>query len=260
MTAPEGRGPGKAVASSDLFRRWQDRRDFEARDELVRRYMPLVRKLAARYIRSSEPFDDLVQVASLGLVKAVDRFDPDRGVAFTSYAVPTIVGELKRYFRDLGWTLHIERGAKERAAQVAEARSTLSMNTGRSPTVGELAQYLERSVDEVIDGLQVWAATDTVSLDEPVTLNADGRPVPRVETVGACDAELDLVDDRVAISVAARHLPELERKILYLRYGEDLTQTEIADRVDISQMHVSRLQRRALERLATLIRGREAAA
>src|SRR5579884_1302278 len=154
--------------SAELFRRWRERKDRQARDQLIEQYLPLARKLARRYGASSEPFDDLVQVASLGLVKAVERFDPQRGFAFTSFAVPTILGELKRHFRDTGWALHVDRGAQERARKINEARQAISARTGRPPRVDELAQYLELSEEEVLDGLQVAEAYGTVSLDAPM--------------------------------------------------------------------------------------------
>src|SRR5690242_14803421 len=144
--------PVSAADSQELFERWRRDRDRRARDELIERFLPLARKLARRYIPSSEPYEDLFQVASLGLVKAVERFDPDRGFAFTSFAVPTIVGELKRYFRDSGWALHVDRGAQERARKVLDAQHRISAQTGRPPTIGDLAEYLEISQEEVIDG------------------------------------------------------------------------------------------------------------
>src|ERR1700689_4774944 len=146
------------ISTDELFQRWHDDRDQQARDELIERFLPLARKLAQRYLGSREPYDDLVQVASLGLVKAVERFDPGRGFAFTSFAVPTIVGELKRYFRDSSWALHVDRSAQERARRIADARNELSSDRGRSPTVGELAEYLELSEEEVLDGLQTAEA------------------------------------------------------------------------------------------------------
>ena len=137
--------------SSELFVRWQQHEDRSARDELVARFLPLARKLARRYAGAREPFDDLLQVASLGLVKAVDRFDSERGTAFSSFAVPTILGELKRYFRDLGWSVHVPRGAQEQALKVEEAQQTLTAKTGRPPSVQELAEYLEMSIEDVLD-------------------------------------------------------------------------------------------------------------
>ncbi len=241
--------PVSAADSQELFQRWRQGRDREARDELIARFLPLARKLARRYVQSSEPYDDLVQVASLGLVKAVERFDPGRGFAFTSFAVPTIVGELKRYFRDTGWAIHVDRGAQERARKINEARQAISARTGRPPRVDELAQYLELSEEDVLDGLQVAEAYGTVSLDAPV---AGEEEASRIDAIGDEDQRLGLIDDQTTIFAAAKHLPQREREILYLRFGEDLTQSEIAERVGVSQMQVSRLLRRSLHRLRQL--------
>ena len=241
--------PVSAADSQLLFERWRAHRDRDARDELIARFLPLARKLARRYVQSSEPYDDLVQVASLGLVKAVERFDPSRGFAFTSFAVPTIVGELKRYFRDTGWAIHVDRGAQERARKINEARQAISARTGRPPRVDELAQYLELSEEEVLDGLQVAEAYGTVSLDAPVAGEEDAS---RLDAIGDEDQRLGLVDDQATIFAAAKHLPQREREILFLRFGEDLTQSEIAERVGVSQMQVSRLLRRSLHRLRQL--------
>src|SRR3989440_10017943 len=155
------------VDSDTLFTRWQKSSDQRARDELVDRFMPLARNLARRYAGAREPFDDLLQVASLGLVKAIDRFDIERGAAFSSFAVPTILGELKRYFRDLGWSVHVPRGAQEQALKVQEAHERLTTKTGRPPTVNELAEYLELSVEDVLEALETAAAHHSTSLDAP---------------------------------------------------------------------------------------------
>jgi RNA polymerase sigma-B factor len=243
--------PARFRSSPQLFEQWQRYRDRGARDELIERFLPLARKLARRYIRSSEPYEDLVQVASLGLVKAVERFDPGRGYAFSSFAVPTIVGELKRYFRDAGWALHVDRGAQERARKVADAGQQISSRLGRPPTVGELCEYLELSSEEVLDALQTAEAYDAISLDAPAPRQDDGQG-SRLETIGDDDDRMKMIDDQATIFAAARHLPQREREILYLRFGEDLTQTEIADRVGVSQMQVSRLLRRSLARLREL--------
>jgi RNA polymerase sigma-B factor len=237
-----------SVGSAELFKRWQDGRDQRARDTLIERFLPLARKLARRYSASNEPYDDLAQVASLGLVKAVERFDPERGFAFTSFAVPTIVGELKRYFRDTAWALHVDRSAQERARRIADARREIGGRVGRVPTVLELAEYLECTAEDVLDGLQVGEAYDTVSLDAPRPSD-DGGTVSRLEAIGDEDDRLVMIDDQATIFAAAQDLPERERQILFLRFGEDLTQTEIAERVGVSQMQVSRLLRRSLQRL-----------
>ncbi len=243
--------PAHIARSPELFDRWRRHRDIRARDELIARFLPLARKLARRYASAGEPYDDLVQVASLGLVKAVERFDPTRGFAFTSFAVPTIVGELKRYFRDTSWALHVDRGAQERARRIAEAREEVSAHTGRPPTVHELAQYLEITEEEVLDGLQTAEAYDAVSLDAPMA-SEDADMSSRLEVIGGEDERLELVDTQATIFAAAKHLPARERQILYLRFGEDLTQSQIADRIGVSQMQVSRLLRRSLQRLRDL--------
>jgi RNA polymerase sigma-B factor len=251
MTLTSNDGAAVCTAESVLFDRWRRYRDRRARDELIERFLPLAHKLARRYIHSSEPYEDLVQVASVGLVKAVERFDPGRGYAFTSLAVPTILGELKRYFRDSSWALHVERGAQERARQITTAQQAVSARTGRVPTVSELSQYLELSDEQVLDGLQIAEAYDAVSLDAPSASDADGG-ASRLETIGEQDEQLELIDEAATIFAAARHLPERERQVLYLRFGEDLPQTEIARRIGVSQMQVSRLLRRSLARLREL--------
>lgn len=238
-------------SSQELFNRWYEYREVRARDALIERFLPLAHKLARRYGTSNEPHDDLVQVASLGLVKAVERFDPTRGFAFTSFAVPTIVGELKRYFRDSAWALHVDRSAQELARKVVDARREVGRRHGRSPTVVELAEYLECTEEQVLDGLQTAEAFDTVSLDAPRG-NDDEDTDNRLDALGGDDSRLDLVDDQATVFAAAQHLPERERQILYLRFSEDLTQAEIARRVGVSQMQVSRLLRKSVQRLRDL--------
>ncbi|MGI8427879.1 MAG: SigB/SigF/SigG family RNA polymerase sigma factor [Solirubrobacteraceae bacterium] len=249
MTLTRTRGASAVAADSAvLFGRWRRYRDLAARNELIRRFLPLAHKLARRYVRSSEPYEDLAQVASLGLVKAVERFDPARGYAFSSFAVPTILGELKRYFRDSGWALHVDRGAQERARKVTAAQQEISARSG-VPTVGELAQYLEIDEEAVLDGLQTAEAYDAISLDAPSPGSDADTPLSRLDAIGERDRTLEQVDEAATIFAAARHLPERERRILYLRFGEDLPQTEIAKRIGVSQMQVSRLLRRSLARL-----------
>ena len=239
-----------AADSAALFTRWRRYRDRRARNVLIERFLPLAHKLARRYVRSGEPYEDLAQVASLGLVKAVERFDPDLGFAFTSLAVPTIVGELKRYFRDSSWALHVERGAQERARHVTHAQQAITARTGRSPTISELSQYLELSEEDVLEGLQTAEAFDAISLDAPIANDDPGAS--RIDSLGAYDDQLELIDESATVFAAARHLPERERRVLFLRFGEDLPQTEIARRMGVSQMQVSRLLRRSLERLRQL--------
>jgi RNA polymerase sigma-B factor len=232
-----------------LFERWQQHGDARAREALVRQYMPLARRLARRYLGAREPLDDQEQVASVGLVKAIDRFDASRGNAFTSFAVPTILGELKRYFRDLGWAVHVPRGAQERALKVEEAQRFLTTRTGRAPTVSELATYMEISVEEVLDGLEASEAHHSVSLDTPRE-DGDADAGTIVDVLGAEDARFDAIDAGATIAKAAERLSEQQRRMLALRFIEDRTQTEIAELEGVSQMQVSRLLRRALATLA----------
>jgi RNA polymerase sigma-B factor len=241
----------RRTTNDQLFARWQQGEDRRARDELVRRFLPLARKLARRYNGAREPFEDLLQVASLGLVKAVDRFDTTRGTAFSSFAVPTILGELKRYFRDLGWAVHVPRGAQERAVKVEDAQHQLSAQSGHSPTVPELAEYLEFSIEEVLDSLETSRAHHAASLDAPCD-GGEGESGTVVDVFGAEDRELSLAHERVTIATAAQQLEPREREVLLLRFARDMTQTQIAAQIGVSQMQVSRILRQALARLSEL--------
>jgi RNA polymerase sigma-B factor len=242
------------VGNDTLFVRWQQHSDRPARDELVQRFLPLARKLARRYSGAREPFDDLLQVASLGLVKAIDRYDLERGTAFSSFAVPTILGELKRYFRDLGWAVHVPRGAQERAVKVEEAQQLLSGRLNRAPTVPELAQYLEFDIEDVLDALETSRAHHASSLDAPYD-DGEGESGTMVESFGDLDPSLQSADDRVTITAAAWQLPQREREVLALRFVHDLTQTQIADQIGVSQMQVSRILRRAITHLTEIAEG-----
>jgi RNA polymerase sigma-B factor len=231
-----------------LFVRYQRYGDLAAREELIRRFLPLARRLARRYERASEPLEDLVQVASVGLMKAIDRFETDHGAGFSSYAVPTILGELKRHFRDAGWALHVPRGMQERVLKVNETVEHLSSELGRSPSPQQVADELHLSVEEVLEAMEAAAAYDTVSLDAPLRSSDDDWST-FADSVGETDGRFDLIEHSATLGRTLRAMPERERSILYLRFAEGLTQVEIAERIGISQMHVSRLIRRALERL-----------
>jgi RNA polymerase sigma-B factor len=249
-----GTGVVGHVPSEVLFVRWQQEGDRAAREALVQRFLPLARKLARRYSGAREPFDDLMQVASLGLVKAIDRFDLSRGTAFSSFAVPTILGELKRYFRDLGWAVHVPRGAQERAVKVEEAQQQLSARSNRAPTVSELAEYLELSIEDVLDALETSRAHHATSLDAPYD-DGDGESGTMVESFGDEDPNLGSADERVTIHAAARQLPAREREVLALRFIRDMTQTQIAEQIGVSQMQVSRILRRAIAHLSEIADG-----
>jgi RNA polymerase sigma-B factor len=235
-----------------LFRRYQRTGDVAARQELVERFLPLAKKIARRYDYASEPLDDLIQVASLALIKAIDRFDVDRGRAFSSYAVPTILGELKRHFRDSGWALHVPRGMQERALVINTAAARLAGELGRSPTPKEVAAEVGLPPEEVLEGMEAAAAFDTASLEAP-RHRSDDDDGSFADTLGEYDPGFELVEDGAMLGRAFRALPERERSILYQRFAEGLTQLEVAERLGISQMHVSRLQRRALDRIRLVV-------
>jgi RNA polymerase sigma-B factor len=236
-------------ATPVLFRRWRGTGDSEAREVLIRRFLPLAHKLARRFVHSSEPEDDLKQAAGLALVKAVDRFDPDRGADFAAFAVPTIVGELKRHFRDTTWAVHVPRRAQEQGLAIERAMDALT-NRGRSPTVHELARHLDMSAEDVLDGLLAAGAYQAISLDAPFKLDdVESTGETLGDTLGVDDDRYELVVDGVTLAHAMRELPDREREILRLRFVDDLTQTEIAARVGVSQMQVSRLLRRSLAQL-----------
>jgi RNA polymerase sigma-B factor len=247
---------GSALRPADpeeLSERWQQHGDRRARDELVERYMPLARRLARRYLGAREPFEDLVQVASLGLVKAIDRFDASRGNAFTSFAVPTILGELKRYFRDLGWAVHVPRGAQERALKVEDVQRQLTSKTGRAPTITELAEYMELSLEDVLDALEAAGAHHSMSLDTPRDDGESDGGGTIADFLGEEDKRFEYIDAGASIAQAAQQLTERERRILALRFIEDRTQTQIAEIEGVSQMQVSRVLRRALATLSELV-------
>ena len=226
----------------------QQRGEPAARNELIERYMPLARSLALRYRRASEPLDDLIQVASVGLVKAVDRWDPGRGLAFSSYAVPTILGELRRYFRDSTWDVRPARDLQELCLSVEEARERLWGELGRSPTVGDIAERLERQPEEVVEALQATEGRSVRSLDAPVH-DEEEDSASAGDLIGRHDAEYDRVEAGVTLERLTGILDDRAREILRLRFAEDLLQSEIAERVGCSQMHVSRIIRSSLEKL-----------
>jgi RNA polymerase sigma-B factor len=254
-SSPERRylepAPERTRVDYALLMRYRGNGDDAARDELVERFLPLARQLARRYARPHEPIDDLFQVASMGLLKAIDRFDPARGNAFSTFAVPTIVGELKRYFRDTGWAVHVPRPIQERIGQVNRAMNELSRDLGRSPSPAELAERLGHSTEEILEAMDAAKAFDAVSLDMPRGGDPDEGSA-YAETVGETDDRFEMVEYNAVIGATMKALPDRDRLILRLRFERDLTQSEIADRLGISQMHVSRIIRRSLDRLRTV--------
>jgi RNA polymerase sigma-B factor len=260
LSVRSGRDPGRCSprgvpGTTDvrrLFMAWQRDGDELAREQLIERYMPLARRLARRYVRSSESFEDLQQVASVGLLHAVDRYDVDRGRQFVTFAVPTILGELRRYFRDSGWTLHVPRAAKERALVVRDAVVALSALHGRSPTASQLAEYLEMDLELVLDAMAAMEAYETCSLEAPLP-SEDGTGGSYADTWGEEDDRYELIEYDATLCTGLAQLEPRDRLILRMRYVEELTQSQIADRMGISQMQVSRLLRRSLDQLRDLL-------
>jgi RNA polymerase sigma-B factor len=233
----------------DLWRRAGDG-DRHARARLIEENMPLARSLAVQYRHAREPLEDLCQVAMIGLVKAVDRFDPDRGIAFASYAVPTILGELRRHFRDRTWTIHVSRGMQEAIARVDRGSEALRQQLGRFPSAEEVAAACRMTIEEVTEARLAQGASRLASLDASLQRDEPGDGTLR-DSLGRADGEIGRVEDALWLQQIAEGLTDREREILRLRFVEDLVQREIAERVGVSQMHVSRILRETLERLAS---------
>jgi RNA polymerase sigma-B factor len=224
-----------------------DPRRQRVRDELVEMHLALVEYLARRFRNRGEPLDDLVQVATIGLIKSVDRFDLERGVEFSTYATPTIVGEIKRHFRDKGWAIRVPRRLQELKLALAKATSDLSQKNGRAPTVAELAQHLGLSEEDILEGLESANAYSAVSLDAPDAGDDDSPAV--ADSLGTTDDSLEGVEYRESLKPLLEKLPPREKKILLLRFFGNMTQSQIAAELGISQMHVSRLLARTLAQL-----------
>ena len=237
----------RRLKERQLFARYRGRHDLAARDELVEQFLPLATALAQRYRRGTEPLEDLVQVASVGLLKAIDRFDPARGTAFSSFAVPTIAGELKRHFRDKGWAVRVPRDLQELVQRLDRATDRLAHEIGRAPTVSEIADELEVTLEQVLEAREAAAAHRAESLDRPCREDQDASPV--AETLGAPEPGYLRAEQSATLEAMMSGLSDREREILRLRFAEDLTQSEIGERVGVSQMHVSRLLRQAITRL-----------
>jgi RNA polymerase sigma-B factor len=247
-----GRRVGEGTDEARLLRRYAATRDPALKEELVHRLLPLARSFALRYRGAPEQLEDLIQVASLGLVKALEGFDPERGKSFVAYAAPTILGELRRHFRDHVWEIRVPRGLQERIAAVREAVAELSDEMGRSPSVSQIAERLKLSEEAVWEALQAEDSRRTLSLDTPRS-HDDGESVPMVETLGSTDHGYDAVEVQLAAEDAT--LDEREREVLRLRFEEDLTQYEIGRILGVSQMQVSRIMRRALRKLLGAVQG-----
>jgi RNA polymerase sigma-B factor len=250
---------GSATAQSPERRRAEDERllkkyhrdgDLAAREELIERFLPLARQLAARYRHAGEPYEDLVQVACVGLLKAVDRYEPARGSGFVKYAVPTMLGELKRHFRDKGWSVHVPRATQEMVLKVSEAMGALPAKLGRPPLPRDVAKAVGVPVEEVLEAMEAATAYEATSLDAPRPGDDDDDSWSWGDSISVDEQGYELVEIGETLRGTLEALPERERMILRLRFEQDMTQAEIADRVGVSQMHVSRLLRRSLDRLA----------
>jgi RNA polymerase sigma-B factor len=236
------------VPDMELFARLRVDGDTHARDLLIERYLPLARRLARRYQHTDEPIEDLIQVASIGLVKAVDRFDRSRDVMFSSYAVPTILGEIKRHFRDRTWSVRVPRDLQELALRVDQTVTRLALGQRRSPSVGEIARAVEVSEEQVLEALEAMGAYRASSLDAPRSAREE-ETESVAEALGGDDHDFDRAEERATLEPLMARISERERTVLRLRFGDDLTQAEIGERIGVSQMQVSRLIRQALTRL-----------
>jgi RNA polymerase sigma-B factor len=244
----------RARSDRRLFNRYIDARDPVDREAIIERFLPLARQLAARYQRPEEPFDDVFQVACFGLVKAVDRFDVERGVAFSSYAVPTIMGEIKRHFRDRTWAVRVPRDLQELALRVDRVVGELTRELGRQPTVDEVARAIDTQPEDVLEAMQASSAYRATSLQTPRAGGEDEPGDTLADSVGTIDDGFAQAEQRAVLDALLRSLTPREREVVRLRFEEDLTQAAIGDRIGVSQMQVSRVLRQAVARLRALAR------
>ena len=242
-----------------LLRRYHEQGDLAAREQLIEQYMSLVRSLARRYSYRGEQLEDLVQIGAIGLIKAIDRFDVNRGVELTTYATPNIIGEIKRHFRDRGWSVRVPRGLQELNIQLSRLLEELTVQNGRSPTIPELAKAAGVTDEEVLEALESGRAYSSLSLSAGSGGGDDDGELDPLESLGTIEHEYEVSEDRAVLAPGFKVLDERERTILHLRFFEGLTQSQIAQQVGISQMHVSRLIRRALEKIRDEINADEVA-
>jgi RNA polymerase sigma-B factor len=245
-----------AGSDRELLRRYHEQGDLAARERLIEQYMSLVRSLARRYSYRGEQLEDLVQIGAIGLIKAIDRFDLSRGVELTTYATPNIIGEIKRHFRDKGWDVRVPRRLQELRLEISKVSGDLAQDLGRSPTVADLAHRLEVSEEEVREALESGRAYSSLSLSTGGT-QEDGEELDPLESIGSDEHQYEVSEDSAVLAPGFRVLDERERKILHLRFFEGLTQSQIAQQIGISQMHVSRLIRRSLEKIRNEIAAEE---
>lgn len=232
----------------ELFRRFKEEGDMDAREKLVMSHLNLVRFIANKFKNRGEPIDDLIQVGYLGLLKAIDRFDPSRRLEFTTFATPTIMGEIKRHFRDKGWSVRVPRRLQELSAKVNQATDTLTSQLQRSPTIAEIADYLDATVDEVLEAMESSSAYSSVSLEAPSGADDDDTPSV-IDRYATEDSDLAFTDDRIIIEEALASFSPRERDVIEMRFLKGMTQIEIAEKLGISQVQVSRLLRRTLKKI-----------
>jgi RNA polymerase sigma-B factor len=242
-----------------LLRRYHENGDLQAREQLIEQYMSLVRSLARRYSYRGEQLEDLVQIGAIGLIKAIDRFDVNRGVELTTYATPNIIGEIKRHFRDRGWAVRVPRGLQELNIQLSRLIEELTVQNGRSPTIPELAKAASVTDEEVLEALESGRAYSSLSLSAGSGVGDEDGELDPLESLGTEEHQYEVSEDRAVLAPGFRVLDERERKILHLRFFEGLTQSQIAQQVGISQMHVSRLIRRSLEKIRDEIAAEQSA-
>ena len=242
-----------------LLRRYHEQGDLAAREQLIEQYMSLVRSLARRYSYRGEQLEDLVQIGAIGLIKAIDRFDVNRGVELTTYATPNIIGEIKRNFRDRGWSVRVPRGLQELNIQLSRLIEELTVQHARSPTIAELAKSAGVSEEEVLEALESGRAYSALSLSAGSAGHDEDVELDPLESLGTEEHQYEVSEDRAVLAPGFRVLDERERKILHLRFFEGLTQSQIAQQVGISQMHVSRLIRRSLEKIRQEIAAEQSA-
>jgi RNA polymerase sigma-B factor len=246
-----------AATTEELFREFATTRDERIRDELVRRHANLVRFLAGKFANRGEPVDDLIQVGSIGVINAIDRYEPDRGIRFSTYATPTIVGEIKRYFRDRAWSVKVPRWLQELNQRVVHANEALAQTLGRAPSIAEIAAHVGASEEETMDAMALGNAYESISLDAHLGGEAEAGPATLADSLGEEDPQLSGLGEYDDLQAAVAMLEPRARMIIHLRFYEELPQTEVARRLGISQMHVSRLQHRALRQLRDLLQGNQ---
>lgn len=246
--APKGKDAWDKERTHELFHLYKEKGDEEARDQLIVSHLNLVRFLASKFKNRGEPLDDLVQVGTIGLIKAIDRFDPERGLEFTTYATPTILGEIKRHFRDKGWSIRVPRRLQELSAKVNQATDELTVELQRSPSVEEIAAKLGVGAEEILEAMESSGAYTSVSLEAGGSSEDDEAPA-LIDRLGSVDEDLDASDDRMVIDDAISDFSPREQEIVRMRFIDGLTQVEIAKRLGVSQVQVSRLLRRTLRKI-----------